>query len=57
MVRIKFIFALEVALFPQLCLAGFSHGYIIAETISSPNGHMNIKWQDLQEKTKQHHKV
>lgn len=42
--------------FSQLCLACFSHCYII-KTTSSPNGYMNIKGQDLQEKTKQHRKV
>lgn len=43
--------------FSHLCLACFSHCYTIAETVSSPSGHMNIKWQDLQEKTEQHRKV
>lgn len=43
--------------FSPVCLACSSHCYIIAETISSPNCHMNIKWQDLQEKINHHHKV
>lgn len=41
-------------MFSTLCLACFSHSYITAETINSPKGHMNNKWQ---EKTKQHCKV